>query len=44
MDSTTYDYLKPTEKQMELMALMREASKVYGKALEDILPDGSPRI
>jgi hypothetical protein len=40
MDSTTYDYLKPTEKQMELMALMREASKVYGKALEDILPDG----
>lgn len=40
MHPTTYDYLKPTDAQMELMAKHREAAKVYGDALEALLPDG----
>jgi hypothetical protein len=40
MHSSTYDYLKPTNEQLVLMAEAREAAKVYGEALERILPDG----
>lgn len=40
MHSTTYEYLKPTDEQMALMAKHREAAKVYGEALEALLPDG----
>ena len=40
MHSSTYDYLKPTDDQIETMAKVREAARVYGEALEALLPDG----
>ena len=40
MHDSTYEYLKPTEGQMETMAKLRSASRSYGKALEDLLPEG----
>lgn len=40
MHSSTYEYLKPTDEQMTTMAAHREAAKVYGEALESLLPDG----
>lgn len=40
MHSSTYEYLKPTEDQIEAMAKIRSAAKAYGDALEAILPDG----
>ena len=40
MDSTTYDYLKPTDEQMARMQRVREAAKVFGEALQRELPDG----
>ena len=40
MHASTYEYLKPTDTQVVLMAKVRAAAKVYGKALEALLPDG----
>lgn len=40
MHASTYEYLKPTDAQIALMAKAREAAKVYGDALNDLLPDG----
>lgn len=40
MHSTTFDYLKPTEKQIEDMTLLREAARVYAEKLTIVLPDG----
>jgi len=40
MHSTTYGYLKPTDEQVELMNRLREAAKVYGTALDDLIPEG----
>jgi hypothetical protein len=38
-NKTTYDYLQPTPKQLELMTVLRQAAAVYGKTL-DLLPEG----
>jgi hypothetical protein len=40
MHTSTYEYLKPTDDQIKRMAEAREAAKVYGEALERLLPDG----
>jgi len=40
MHSSTYEYLKPTDAQIETMAKVRSAAKAYGDALEALLPDG----
>lgn len=40
MHPSTYEYLKPTEDQIERMARVRAAAKVYGDILADELPDG----
>lgn len=40
MHATTYEYLKPTDAQIEKMAKLRAAAKVYGEILEAELPDG----
>jgi hypothetical protein len=40
MHSSTYEYLKPTDDQVETMAKVRSAAKAYGDALEALLPDG----
>lgn len=37
---TTYEYLKPTEEQIERMARVREAAKAFSEVLERELPDG----
>lgn len=39
MHPTTFEYLKPTDAQIEAMAKLREAARVYCDALET-LPDG----
>jgi hypothetical protein len=39
MTTTPYDYLKPTDEQLEAMDRMREAAAAYGAALAT-LPDG----
>lgn len=40
MHPSTYQYLKPTEAQIELMSTLRDAAHLYGTVLEDLLPDG----
>lgn len=40
MHVSTYEYLKPTDDQLALMSKAREAAKVYGEALQALLPDG----
>lgn len=40
MHPSTYEYLKPTDEQIEAMAKLREAAAAYGHALEELLPDG----
>lgn len=36
----TYEYLKPTEAQMETMARVRAAAKAFNDVLDAELPDG----
>ena len=40
MHDSTYEYLKPTDKQLESMAQVRSAAKAYGDVLDQMLPDG----
>lgn len=40
MDASTYEYLKPTNDQVECMAKLREAARRYHDALDAMLPDG----
>jgi hypothetical protein len=40
MHPSTYEYLKPTEEQLERMAQVRAAAKAYGDVLDQMLPDG----
>ena len=37
---STYEYLKPTDEQIERMALVRAAAKAYNDVLDAVLPDG----
>lgn len=40
MHSSTYEYLKPTDKQVEQMARVRAAAKAYNDILDSELPEG----
>jgi succinate dehydrogenase/fumarate reductase flavoprotein subunit len=40
MHRTTYEYLKPTDEQIEKMSRVREAAKTYSEILERELPEG----
>ena len=40
MHPTTYEYLKPTDAQLDAMARVRAAAKAYSDVLEAELPDG----
>ena len=40
MHSSTYEYLKPTDEQVEQMARVRAAAKAYSEVLEAELPEG----
>ena len=37
---STFEYLKPTDAQVDAMAQVRAAAKVYADALDALLPDG----
>jgi hypothetical protein len=37
---STFEYLRPTQDQMDRMARLREAAKVYADVLEAQLPEG----
>lgn len=40
LHSSTYEYLKPTEPQIEKMAKVRAAAKAYNDVLDAELPEG----
>lgn len=40
MHPSTFEYLKPTDKQVETMSTLRQAARIYCDALEQLLPDG----
>jgi len=40
LHSSTFEYLKPTDEQIERMAILRRASGVYARAVDDFLPEG----
>lgn len=40
MHESTFEYLKPTEAQMDVMEDVRIAAKKFAEALEALLPDG----
>jgi hypothetical protein len=40
MHPSTFDYVQPTDYQIRVMALVRQASKNYAQILERELPDG----
>lgn len=40
MEASTYQYLKPTDKQLENMNILRTAADDYSQVLEAILPAG----
>lgn len=40
MHSSTYEYLKPTDEQVDAMARVRAAAKAFSDVLEAELPDG----
>lgn len=40
MHSSTYEYLKPTDQQIDQMAKVRAAAKAYNDVLDAVLPDG----
>ena len=40
MHLSTYEYLKPSDAQLEQMKQVRLAAKAYSEVLEQILPDG----
>jgi hypothetical protein len=40
MHPSTFEYLKPTSKQMKTMAVIRQAAKDFAQILERELPDG----
>jgi hypothetical protein len=40
LDSSTYEYLKPTDDQLAKMSRVRAAAKAYSDILDSALPDG----
>lgn len=40
MHPSTYEYLKPTDAQIESMSRVRAAAKAYNDVLDKELPDG----
>ena len=40
MHSSTFDYLKPSDTQLEAMQHLREKTKAYAEELQFVLPEG----
>lgn len=43
LDPSTFEYLKPTDEQIEKMSELRKATKAYADVLELHLPDGADK-
>ena len=43
MHSSTFEYLKPTDEQIERMAVLRKATAAYADMLIEVLPDGADK-
>ena len=43
LHKSTYEYLKPTEEQIETMARLREAAREYSDILDMLLPPGADK-
>lgn len=43
MHPSTFEYLKPTDRQIVEMAIVREATRQYALHLESVLPDGADK-
>lgn len=43
LNNNTYEYLKPTDEQIEKMSLVRNAFKVLSDVLEEQLPAGADK-
>jgi hypothetical protein len=43
MHPSTFEYLKPTDEQIEKMAKVRAAAKAYSDVIDEVLPDGSDK-
>jgi len=40
MHESTFEYLKPTDQQIDVMSRVREAAKAFAEVLDRELPDG----
>lgn len=40
MHKSTFEFLKPTDEQIDAMNMLRQAAKEYAEALEQWMPDG----
>lgn len=40
---STFEYLKPTDAQVETMARLRKASAFYAQMIDETLPDGADK-
>lgn len=43
MHPSTFEYLKPTDQQMQDMGLARQAARAYADQLDALLPDGADK-
>ena len=43
MHPSTFEYLEPTDEQIEKMAIVRYAAAEYSRILDETLPDGSDK-
>ena len=43
LHESTFDYLKPTDQQMQDMAEMRLAAKTYAEKVDDMIKDGADK-
>lgn len=43
LHASTFEYLKPSDEQMETMNAMREASKEYAMRIDALVPDGADK-
>lgn len=44
MDKSTFEYLKPTDEQLEQMQMARDAASAHARLLIAVLPDGPDKI
>lgn len=44
MHHSTFDYLQPTDEQIEAMQRIRDAAKAFALVLIDELPDGPDKV